>query len=235
MCSMACDEQARILMRFFKTGPGQYGDGDKFLGIRVPQTRMIVKEHKNNVQIDDVRTLILSDYHEIRLCGFLLLIELYKAAKRKKKEDEIKFFIDFYLSVLDRGNNWDLVDVVAPKLLGDWILNHPQDTALLYDLALADGKLWHQRVSIVATWTLIHSGQFRDTLRLAEIMLHHKQDLIHKAVGWMLREVGKCGGMDQLIDFLDKHASQMPRTMLRYAIEHLSASERKHYMLRSRL
>ncbi len=227
---LASDSEARHLMRFFKTGPGEYGEGDKFLGVRVPLTREIVKEYKKAVRPDDVRPLIESEFHEVRLTGFLLLIELYKSAKRRKNAEEIRFLVDLYLSYIDRGNNWDLVDMVAPKILGDYLITHPEERTLLHQLAEMEGNLWYQRVAIVSNWMLIRAGIYDDTLRICERYLTHRHDLIHKASGWMLREVGKRGGGDLMLDFLDRHAAEMPRTMLRYAIEQLPEAQRRHYM-----
>lgn len=220
--------QARHLSRFFKTGPGEYGEGDCFLGVRVPVTRRIAGEYKGRVSIDDVRSLTESRYHEVRLAGFLCLIDIYKACKRRK--GDCREIVDIYLSLLDRGNNWDLVDVIAPKILGDYLVTHGDERGLLYELAAMDGRLWHQRVAMVSCWTLICAGEYDDALKLAEGFLGHRHDLMHKASGWMLREVGKRGGEDRLRAFLDRHAKEMPRTMLRYAIEKLPADDRARYM-----
>ena len=217
-------------MRFFKTGKGQYGEGDKFLGIKNPQIRAIVKAYCKDVSLMDVDSLIDSQYHEIRLAGFLLLIEIYKRAKKQKDDTEQREIVDYYLSKIDRGNNWDLVDLVAPKILGEWITRHPEEYQILDQLADMDGKLWHQRVGVVANWMIIRSGEYSHTFRIAEKLLNHRHDLMHKAVGWMLREVGKNGGKSELLQFLDKHVYMMPRTMLRYSIEHFSPEERQHYM-----
>ncbi len=230
MRALANEAEARHLIRFFKTGKGQYGEGDLFLGIRVPTSRAIVKEYSRETSIEDVDILLASQYHEIRLVGFLLLIEIYKQYGKKKDTIGQRSVVDYYLSKIERGNNWDLVDVVAPKILGDWIMKHPEDVALLDQLADMEGKLWHQRVAMVANWTIIRSGEYSHAFRIAEKLLHHRHDLIHKAVGWMLREAGKHGGKPELLLFLDKYATEMPRTMLRYAIEHFSPQERKHYM-----
>lgn len=230
MKALANEVQARHLMRFFKTAPGEYGEGDIFLGLRVPETRAIVKEYQAEVTLDDIPPLVASPYHEIRLAGLLLLIEIYKRLKKSKDTDAQRNLIDYYLSILDRGNNWDLVDLIADKILGDWLIGNPDERHLLYQLADMDGRLWHQRVAIVTTLALIRVGEYDDTLRIAEKLMIHPHDLIHKASGWMLREVGKRGGKKQLIEFLDRHSTSMPRTMLRYAIEHLSPDLRRHYM-----
>lgn len=230
MESLADPTQALHLMRFFKTGPGQYGEGDRFLGLRVPQTRAIVKEYKALAVRNDVKMLTASPWHEERLAGFLLLIEIYRTHRRRRQDSECRDDIDLYLSLIDRGNNWDLVDVVAPKLLGQHLLDHPGERHLLDVLATMEGCLWHQRVAMVSTWTLIRAGEYDDTLRLAGMLLAHSHDLMHKAVGWMLREVGKRGGLRELLLFLDRHASSMPRTALRYALEHQPVAVRAHYL-----
>ncbi len=224
MTAMADPAEAAHLGRFFKTGKGEYGEGDRFLGIRVPITRSIVKEYRRQTDLEDIKPLLVSAWHEVRLAGFLLLIEIYRKSRDKR------FIVDFYLSVLDRGNNWDLVDMVAPKILGDWLTSHPEERGLLYELAAMEGWLWHQRVAVVTCWTIIRSHDYDDTLRLCELMLTHPHDLIHKASGWMLREVGKRGGMSEMLGFLDRNAAKMPRTMLRYSIEKLPEESRKHYL-----
>ncbi len=226
--------QQKILSRFFKTSPGEYGEGDRFHGVRVPEVRNAVKQYRHLSGIDDVRILISSDYHEERLAGFLLLVEMYKtackAACKTGSQDEVRFIVDFYLSAIDRGNNWDLVDLVAPKILGEYIAANPAESYLLYNLAAMESCLWHQRVAMVSTWTLIRDGRYADALNLAEMFLNHKHDLMHKVSGWMLREIGKRGGMNRLLAFLDRFAGIMPRTMLRYSIEKLPEHLRKHYM-----
>lgn len=224
--------EATNLMRFFKTGPGEYGEGDKFLGIRVPFTRSIVKEHKNAASLEDVKILMASPWHEIRLAGGLLLVELFNQKRKKKDRGGMKECVDLYLSLIDRCNNWDLVDLTAPKILGEWLLICPEERGILYQLADMDGLLWHQRVAIVSTWTLIRDNHYDDALEISRKFLSHHHDLIHKASGWMLREVGKRGGIVRLRGFLDEYASVMPRVMLRYAIEKLSESERKRYLNR---
>lgn len=230
----ADEEQQKILSRFFKTGPGDYGEGDRFHGVRVPRIRQLVKKYKDAATLDDVRYLIASEYHEERLAALLLLIELYSQSKRKRNKEETKFLVDFYLSVIDRGNNWDLVDMVAPKILGDYIADNKEENYILYELARMSESLWHQRVAMVSTWMIIRAGRFEETLNLAEYFLTHKHDLMHKASGWMLREVGKRGGMEELTHFLDRFADVMPRTMLRYAIEKFPEHLRHHYLAQKR-
>lgn len=228
--AMADVEKARHLMRFFKTGTGQYGEGDRFLGVTVPRVRAVVREFRAVMTVDDAVGLTASPWHEVRLAGFLSLIEIYRRETRNGSETGVRRIVEMYLSLIDRGNNWDLVDVIAPGILGQWLVGRPDECAVLDRLAAMDGCLWHQRVAVVATWSLIRAGRYTDTLRLAGTLLHHPHDLMHKAVGWMLREVGKRGGADELTAFLDLHAAEMPRTMLRYAIERLDEPQRRHYM-----
>ena len=214
-------EKQRTLPRFFKTGKGDYGEGDRFLGITVPNIRSVARQ---NLQASEstLSALLESPWHEHRMCALLILVEHYKEASPSEQEA----IVGFYLSHLEGVNNWDLVDFSAPYLLGAYLQNHPHQ--LLYTLA-ASQVLWEQRIAMVSTWPLIGRHQFTDTLRLAEIFLHHPHDLMQKATGWMLREVGK-NDRDVLLRFLDAHASEMPRTMLRYAIEKLNPAERKYYL-----
>lgn len=230
MHSLRDDAQAGHLMRFFKCGDGEYGEGDRFLGIRCPQTRQLVKIYRNDAELSDCLILTESPWHEIRLAGFLLMIEIYNRYRKKKNEEGMRTVVACYLESIPRGNNWDLVDMVAPKILGAWLCTHPEERGVLDELADRTDYLWHQRVAIVANWMLIRDGIYEDTFRIAERFLSHPHDLIHKATGWMLREVGKRGGMDLLVNFLDRHATSMPRTMLRYAIEKFPEPLRLHYL-----
>ena len=226
-----CDEsQAAHLMRFFKCAPGQYGFGDKFLGLKVPHTRSLVKECKSLVSIDDAVDLVKSDWHEVRLAGFLFLIELYKKAVKAKDKQTVGKIVNAYIDHIPYGNNWDLVDLVAPKILGDYLVGHPEKRNLLDDFSKMSDSLWHQRVAIVATWTLICNGIYEDVLRSSRRDLSHSHDLLHKASGGLLREIGKRGGEKELRDFLDKYATAMPRTMLRYSIERFPEQERQYYL-----
>ncbi len=230
MIGMGDEAQAKHLMRFFKCAPGRYGYGDKFLGIKVPDTRKLIKECKTLVSIEDAVDLVKSEWHEVRLAGFLFLIELYKKAVKSKKRSEIETIVNTYIDLIPFGNNWDLVDLVAPKILGEYLIYTPEKRSILDDFSERQDSLWHQRVAIVATWTLIRQGLFDDTLRISQKYLDHSHDLIHKASGWMLREMGKRGGEEQLKAFLEKYSTQMPRTMLRYAIERLPENERLYYL-----
>lgn len=216
--------------RFFKTAPGQYGQGDMFLGISVPDTRSVVKTCAGEASLTDVAILISSPWHEARLAGFLILLELYRAARKSGREVEKETLIRYYLDNIDRGNNWDLVDLIAPGILGLWVAENTERENVIMELAAPDNSLWKRRVAIVATLPLIKQGRFETTLKVAHTMLTSTHDLLHKATGWMLREVGKHGGLDVLREFLNRHKNIMPRTMLRYAIERLQPDERRRFM-----
>jgi len=220
--SVANPEKAKFLQGFFKTGKGQYAEGDVMLGIVVPVTRDIVKRSPV-LPFDEIQILLDSKYHEARLAGLLFLVKQFKNAK----ETERKKIFDFYLKNARKANNWDLVDVTCRDVIGLYLLDK-DDRSVLYRLAESD-NLWEQRIAIVSTWTFIKNRQFDDTLAIAEKLLTHKHDLMHKAVGWMLREVGK-KGRQTLVDFLEVHHKNMPRTALRYAIEHFSPEERAYFM-----
>ncbi|MBB3841249.1 3-methyladenine DNA glycosylase AlkD [Runella defluvii] len=221
--SLGSPEKAAFLSRFFKTGKGQYGEGDLFLGITMPEIRSVVAKYAY-LSILEWQALLSSPYHEIRMASLIGLMKHFQ--KSKKDPAAQKQIFDFYLSHLDYINNWDLVDVTCRDIVGAYLLK--QDRNILYDLAQRP-HLWAQRVAMVSTWYFIKHNQFSDTLRIAELLLTHSHDLIHKAVGWMLREVGK---RDELVleEFLDTHTKQMPRTALRYAIERFPESKRKYYL-----
>ena len=217
--------QVEGLMRFFKTGPGQYGYGDKFLGIKVPVTRGVVKECWSKVDFDNLEECVTSQYHEVRLAALLTLIELFSHAK--KNPELQKKCVDFYLAHTGYINNWDLVDLTCYPLLGTWLLD--KDRTLLYDLARNGKTMWEQRIGMVSTMQFIRHGQTDDTYAIADILIGHKHDLIHKAVGWLLREAGK-RDTDKLKAWLEPRCHAMPRTMLRYAIEKLSETDRRYFM-----
>jgi len=241
MESLRDEAQRENLMRFFKTAPGEYGYGDEFLGQKVPQTRDVVKHVAKETPLDEVPELLMSRWHEVRLCGLLILVDKFERLATKRLlydegairgRDEI---LTMYLRYAERVNNWDLVDLSAPKILGHWLLLPSalgdKDYKLhLLDEQAASDNLWRQRMSIVCTWKTSQQGDPSWCLRYAEIHLHHPHDLMHKAVGWMLREMGKRVSMDLLRGFLRQHAHEMPRTMLRYAIEKMSDNERKMWM-----
>ena len=223
--SHADSSQVEGLMRFFKTAPGQYGYGDKFLGIKVPVTRSVVKECWSKVDFDNLEECITSQYHEVRLAALLTLIEIFSHARKDPQLQ--KRCVDFYLSHTDRINNWDLVDLSCYPLLGTWLLD--KDRTLLYDLARNGKTMWEQRIGMVSTMQFIRHGQTADTYAIAQILLDHKHNLIHKAVGWLLREAGK-RNTAELKAWLEPRCSTMPRTMLRYAVEKLPQSDRRHFM-----
>ena len=237
------EEQRQILMRFFKTGPGEYGEGDEFLGLKVPQTREVVRLVAKDFPLDEIPELLLSRWHEVRLCGLLILVDKFERLSTKRlmankeavrRRDEI---LSAYLQYAEQANNWDLVDLSAPKILGQWLLlptglagDERQYKQQVLDGLAQSGNLWRQRMSIVCTWKTSQQGDASWCLRYAEIHLRHPHDLMHKAVGWMLREMGKRVSMDLLREFLRQHAHEMPRTMLRYAIEKMDDAERKEWM-----
>lgn len=241
MESLQNEEQRRILMRFFKTGPGEYGEGDEFLGLKVPQTREVVKAVAKDFPLNEVPELLMNHWHEVRLCGLLILVSRFEKLATKRLEnneaairgrDEI---LTMYLKYAERANNWDLVDLSVHKILGHWLLLPTFLGDKKYKLILLDGlaqsnNLWKQRMSMVCSWKTSQMGDPLWCLRYAEIHLHHPHDLMHKAVGWMLREMGKRVSMDLLRDFLRQHAYEMPRTTLRYAIELMTETERKYWM-----
>ena len=241
MESLRNEEQRRILMGFFKTGPGEYGCGDEFLGLKVPQTREVVKAVAKDISLDEVPELLMSKWHEVRLCGLLILVDKFEKLATKRLENDVAAIrkrdeiLTLYLQYAERANNWDLVDLSVHKILGHWLLlpsnlgEKDYKTKVLDELA-ASTCLWKQRMSIVCSWKTSQMGDPSWCLRYAEIHLYHPHDLMHKAVGWMLREMGKRCGMDLLRDFLRQHAHEMPRTMLRYAIEKMSEEERKEWM-----
>ena len=228
-------EQAVNLSRFFKTGKGQYGEGDQFLGVKVPVTREVVKQCWQETSFDDLETCVSSEYHEIRLAALLTLVQIFKhAGKRVTPSSSVipglpqnlqQQCVDFYLSHTQYINNWDLVDLSCYELLGTWLLD--KDRTLLYDLA-RDGKtIWEQRIGMVSTMQFIRHGELDDTYAIAEIFFAKPQplhDLLQKAVGWLLREAGKRDDQ-RLKDWLSTRYTTMPRTMLRYAIEKFSEEE----------
>lgn len=219
----ANQEKARILKRFFKTGPGEYGEGDLFMGIMVPDTRKIAMKNLS-LSFPEIQTLLSSKFHEERLAALLLLVEQFKNSKPIKKEK----IIDFYLANTSYINNWDLVDLSAHQLLGEFLLFHPKKKYVLAQLAQSK-QLWEKRIAIIATYAFIKKNQFKETISIAKILIQDTHDLIQKAVGWMLREVGK---RDQKVEeeFLNKYYSVMPRTALRYAIERFPEGKRMNFL-----
>lgn len=269
MESLRNEKQRVVLMRFFKTGPGQYGEGDEFLGLKVPQTREVVKAAAKDFPLSEVPELLMSKWHEVRLCGLLILVAKFEKLATKRlannaeaahQRDEI---LKLYLQYAEQANNWDLVDLSTHKILGNWLLlptflgggkpdlhedhkeTHTNHKAMYGgdELALHENYkvqvmdelatspcLWKQRMSMVCTWKTIQQGDCWWCLRYAGVHLHHPHDLMQKAVGWMLREMGKRISMDLLREFLQLHAHEMPRTALRYAIEQMDDVERRKWM-----
>ena len=240
MESLRDDKQRANLMRFFKTAPGQYGYGDEFLGLKVPQTREIVVAAAKDFPLKEIPELLMSQWHEVRLCGLLILVYKFEKLATKRlvdnadairQRDEI---LTMYLQYAEQANNWDLVDLSVPKILGHWLMlpsnlgDRDYKIKVLDELA-ASPCLWKQRMSIVCSWKTSQLGDSSWCLRYAEIHLHHPHDLMHKAVGWMLREMGSRISMDLLREFLRQHAHEMPRTTLRYAIEKMSDRERQEW------
>lgn len=250
MESLFDPDQRKILMRFFRTGKGQYGEGDEFLGLKVPVTRSIVKEVKlEEISFEEIDKLLRSKWHEVRLCGFLLLVRLAESSVKNQKKSSLQLpsldeIVRFYLDHASCANNWDLVDLSTPRIVGLWLMTptliSPEDKLQTLDTLATSSNLWQQRIAMVSTWWTSRYGDPSYALRYAEMLLTHPHDLMHKAVGWMLREVGKSKpttptykgtkGIDLLREFLDQHVHEMPRTALRYAIEKMDERERKMWM-----
>ncbi|HNQ31217.1 MAG TPA: DNA alkylation repair protein [Candidatus Woesebacteria bacterium] len=253
LSTYASPEKATVYARFFKTGKGEYGEGDRFLGIMVPDVRKVAKAYYKQVTLNTIQKLIQSPYHEMRLCALVMLVYQYNIADDSSKQQ----IYTFYLRNTKFINNWDLVDLTAPNIVGDFLLKNisvTEDTYFAQTTGFSRGvrrkqntvsreklpiilvelsrsqSLWERRIAILSTFAFIRAGKHQETFALAKRLLHDKHDLIHKAVGWMLREVGKRVDQKLLCAFLDKHADTMPRTMLRYAIEHLTPQKRKYYM-----
>ena len=212
------EEKKQVFPKFFKTGRGEYGEGDKFLGVIVPNARLVAKRNKT-VPFEVLEWLLESEWHEVRLCALLVLIEKYKKSPQEA--------VAFYLAHTKGINNWDLVDLSAPYILGDCLVRN-YDRGVLIKLA-ESSNMWEQRIAVVATLMLIRNGSFDDTIRLAEKLIDTRHDLMQKAIGWMLREVGKRNEA-LLVDFLESNRLKMPRTMLRYAIEKFDPERRKYFM-----
>jgi len=215
-------EKAENMSRFFKTGKGEYGEGDIFLGLTSQEIKDVIKKYFKEIDFSDLQKLFDSKIHEYRVAGLRILVEKYKKADEKEKKN----IFNFYLKNTKNINNWDLVDLSAPNIIGNYLLN--KNRKILYKLVKSK-KLWEKRISVLATYEFIRNNQFDDTLKISEILLNDEHDLIHKAVGWMLREIGK---KNQAIEekFLKKYYKTMPRTMLRYAIEKFNKNKREFYL-----
>jgi 3-methyladenine DNA glycosylase AlkD len=219
---LANPKQAALLRRFFKTGKGEYGEGDVFLGLKVPVQRSFAKKYKD-LSLADIQQLLNSKIHEHRLIALLIMIQKYHEAEENGRKE----IFEMYLKNTSHINNWDLIDLSAPNIIGNYLLDNPRN--ILYKLAKSN-SLWEKRISILATFAFIQNKESKDTLRIAEPLLNDKHDLIHKGVGWMLREVGKRVSQKEEEKFLRKHYKQMPRTMLRYAIERFDKKKKEFYM-----
>lgn len=221
----AKNKSAIASSRFFKTGKGEYSEGDLFIGVSNPNIRKIAKENKD-LEFKTVEHLINSKIHDERLCGLFILVEKYT----KAKDPQLKLsVVSVYLKNLSGVNNWDLVDLTAYKILGDYIYNYSKDYKILYKLAKSK-NIWERRISILTTFYFIKQKQCKHTLKIAKMLLDDKEDLIHKAVGWMLREVGKNCGEKVLEDFIKQNYDQMPRTTLRYSIERFDEKKRIKFL-----
>jgi 3-methyladenine DNA glycosylase AlkD len=220
--SAADPAKAKILQRFFKTGKGQYGEGDVFIGVNVPGMRKIAKKY-SMLKKNEVLQLLKSKIHEERLVAVLILVSWFEKGDENTKEDIYKLYLDNTEYI----NNWDLVDLSASKIVGAFLFD--KSRGILYRLAESD-SLWERRISIISTFYFIRKGQCEDTIKISKLLLNDEHDLIHKAVGWMLREVGKNCSEKTLTGFLKKHYKRMPRTMLRYSIEKYPVHVRKKYL-----
>ena len=217
-------KRAQHSLSFFKTGPGEYGEGDKFLGVTMPAIRVVVRKYWDNISVAQVSKLLSSIWHEERMAGLLILIEKFGRATAPEKA---KIYHLYLKNIKGSINNWDLVDLTAPRIVGMYLID--KSRLPLYKLAVSK-NLWERRVAILSTFCYIYSSDGSDALKISALLLKDRHDLIHKAVGWMLREVGKRCDTRKLEDFLAKHAPEMPRTMLRYAIEKLPLARRKYWL-----
>ena len=213
--------KAKVYQKFFKTGKGEYGESDVFIGLSVPQQRKLAKEFAE-LSFSDIEMLLSNKIHEYRLTGFFILVYKFEKADEERKKN----IVDFYLKNIDSANNWDLIDCVSDKLLGKYLID--KNKKILYEFAESD-SLWKKRIAIISTFEFIKNYKFEDTLKISEILLTDDHDLVHKAVGWMLREIGK-KNQNVLENFLKKHYKNMSRTMLRYAIEKFDEEKRKMYL-----
>ena len=221
--SFATPERKKTNEWFFKTGKGEYSEFDEFMGVRMPQIRQVVKQYFNVIGFDEITSLINHPIHEVRHCGLIILVDQYQA-------DNQDTVFNYYIDNIHAVNNWDLVDTTTPQIIGDYLYQYQEKLPLLFNYAHSS-DLWERRIAIVATWTFIKRDKFAPTLKIAQLLLGDKHDLIHKAIGWMLREVYKKDG-DICKTFLRENYAQLSRTTLRYAIEHMLESERLRYLKR---
>ena len=234
LLGMADKAQARNLMRFFKTGKGEYGEGDRFLGVRNPQVRLVVKEAWKTTTLPEAVELAKSEFHEVRLCGMLIMVQHYLAAMKHKEHDRMQKIFDTYTSIHAYVNNWDLVDLSAIKIVGNHEALHPETTLMDEWIKPEGHTLWQQRISMVSTWILTRNGRPEVCLDRARHLLSSPHDLLHKAAGWMLREVWKRGYKEEVRAFLDGNVEGMPPIMLSYTCEQMPEDERHGWQARRR-
>jgi len=218
---VATEERRKVNEWFFKTGKGEYGYGDIFLGVTVPEIRKIAKKFSQKISLEELTELIQNPFHEVRLCALIILVNKYK----KKDHDRV---YEYYLKHINSVNNWDLVDTSAPNIVGDYLYKNPEKSKILLEFSYSK-NLWIRRISIVSTFAFIKNNEFKTTLKIAKLLFNDHHDLIHKAVGWMLREIYK-RDENLLKQFLRQNYAQIPRTTLRYAIERMDKRERKRYL-----
>lgn len=222
--AISTPERAKASRWFFKTGPGQYGEGDQFLGVTVPEQRKIAKQFKD-MSLPEVEKLVMSPWHEERLTGLFILVGQFQRGDESSKKE----IYDFYMAHTKNINNWDLVDSSAGYIVGPWLADKPEKVKVLTKLAESP-LLWERRIAMISTQAYINQGRANEAIIIAQMLIDDQHDLIQKAVGWMLRELGKRVDRQILLSFLDQHAATMPRTTLRYAIEHLPLEQRRHYL-----
>lgn len=232
LLDMADEKQAQQLLRFFKTAPGLYGEGDRFIGLKNPQVRMVVKEARKTTPLSEAVKLVRSPLHEVRLCGLLIIVEHYLRAAKLRDAAATEAICDAYLALYPFINNWDLVDLSAIKIIGNHEVANPSFT-LMDDWIRPDGHtMWQQRIAMVSTWMLIRNNRHEVCFNRAGYLLKSSHDLLHKAAGWMLREVWKHGFKQELRDFLDNNVKDMPSIMLSYAAEQMPPDERHYWRAR---